>query len=278
MLDRMAGEYRSRSRSDVSHAKKDDDPYDFAEAEQEFEKKRHEWNNTPHRKDGTQTRFEVWSSAMARPAPPIRKLAQLRDIEFVYDTITFKQDYNWALQFKGMEWEPRLFHADVYTLWARAVEGRATVPLWAVKLDTGWVAEVCLDQEKEIWVEIIPKGSQPHDEEAHNKAQNSSLKDMETRRKAIETETTATLLRLGGIPVAEVSSGEYIDVLPDGKLPKPSRPQQDTSVPASDAEEQRDTDDTGIAGTDDTAAETSSPGYAALFQQLKARMRDEDEQ
>lgn len=33
MLDRMAGEYRSRSRSDVSHAKKDDDPYDFAEAE-----------------------------------------------------------------------------------------------------------------------------------------------------------------------------------------------------------------------------------------------------
>jgi hypothetical protein len=273
MLDRMAGEYRSRSRSDVGHAKKDDDPYDFAEAEKEFEKKRREWNNTPHRKDGTQTRFEVWSSAMARPAPPIRKLAQLRDIEFEYVSITFKQDYNWALQFKGMEWEPRLFHADVYTLWARAVEGRATVPLWAVKLDTGWVAEVCLDQEKAIWVEIIPKGSQPHDEEAHNQAQNSALSDVEKRRKAIEAETSKTVMGLiGGIPVAEVSSGEYTDVLPDGKLPKRQPRQPDVPEP-----EAASTDDNGddTQGAADAAA---SPDYASLFQQLKARMREEGEE
>jgi transposase InsO family protein len=281
MLDRMAGRYRDRT--GIIDAKKDGDPYSFGEAEQEFDKKISQWNNTPHRKDGAQTRFEVWNMAMARPAPPIRKLAQLRDIEFVYDTITFKQDYNWALQFKGMEWEPRLFHADVYTLWARAVEGRATVPLWAVKLDTGWVAEVCLDTSAEVWVEIIQKGSQPHDRTAHNEALNSSLKDLEMRRRTLKEAGDDMLMQLiGGIPVAEVSSGEYIDVLPDGKLPKPSRPQQDTSVPdssvpASDVEEQRDTDDIGTAGTDDTAAEAPSPGYAALFQQLKARMHDEDE-
>jgi hypothetical protein len=278
MLDRMAGEYRSRSRSDVGHAKKDDDPYDFAEAEKEFEKKRREWNNTPHRKDGTQTRFEVWSSAMARPAPPIRKLAQLRDIEFEYVLITFKQDYNWALQFKGMEWEPRLFNADVYTLWARAVEGHATVPLWAVKLDTGWVAEVCFNQEKEIWVEIIPKGSQPHDAEAHNKAQNSVFSDVEKRRKAIETETSETVMRLvGGIPIAEASSGEYTDVLPDGKLPK-QQPRQQKVTGTEDAS--ADSDGAHESDTDDVQKSTdtvTSPDYTSLFQQLKARMREEDE-
>jgi hypothetical protein len=209
---------------------------------------------------------------MARPAPPIRKLAQLRDIECEYVSLTFKQDYNWALQFKGMEWEPRLFHADVYTLWARAVEGRATVPLWAVKLDTGWVAEVCLDQEKAIWVEIIPKGSQPHDEEAHNQAQNSALSDVEKRCKAIETETTATLLRLGGIPIGETTSGEYTDVLPDGKLPK-RQPRQPEGTETEDASTDDHGDDT--QGAADAAA---SPDYASLFQQLKARMREEGEE
>jgi hypothetical protein len=209
---------------------------------------------------------------MARPAPPIRKLAQLRDIECEYDTITFKQDYNWALQFKGMEWEPRLSNADVYTLWARAVEGRATVSLWAVKLDTGWVAEVCLDERAEIWVEIVPKGSQSHDAAVHNEAMNSSLKDLETRRRAIEKTTEETLMRLvGGIPVAEVSSGDYIDVLPDGKLPKRQPRQQEVSEPEDASTD--DGDDT--QGAADAAA---SPDYASLFQQLKARMRDEDEE
>jgi hypothetical protein len=170
-------------------------------------------NHQPFRKNGTQTRFEVWSSVASLEAPPIRKLAQLPDIEFVDTTVNIRN--NWVVSFLGDEWEPRETDAQVYRRWADFVARKATVRVVAVRLDIGWVAEVCLDAEQDEWLEMVPKASRPTDVTEHNHAQQGALKTMEEEIAALGHQGEEVIQQQGGMPVMGIASGDYDEKVTD---------------------------------------------------------------
>jgi len=71
----------------------------YEEVHAEFKEYFDRINHQPFRKNGTQTRFEVWSSVAALDAPPIRRLAHLPDIDYRDETVTIRN--NWVVSFLG---------------------------------------------------------------------------------------------------------------------------------------------------------------------------------
>jgi hypothetical protein len=83
-------------------------------------------------------------------------LARLPDIDYRDETATIRN--NWVVSFLGDEWEPHETDGQVYRRWADVVARKATGRVVAVRLDIGWVAEVCLDAEQDAWLEGADSG------------------------------------------------------------------------------------------------------------------------
>lgn len=170
-------------------------------------------NQTPRRKNGTQTRAAVWQAHQALPAPPIRHLAQLPDIEALTTTLTIRN--NWVVSFHGQEWVPKETTPALYYLWADAVARQATVRVCAVKLASGWVAEICLDETAPLWVELVPKDAFVTDSRAHMQTQQAVLTQMERDLVTHCAPGVAALQRAGGMPVMQLRSGTYDEQVAD---------------------------------------------------------------
>jgi hypothetical protein len=207
--------YKDRSEINMAQKKAVEKDVTYEEVRDELKDHFDGVNNRPFRKNGTRTRFEVWSSVASLEAPPIRKLAQLPDIEFVDTTVNIRN--NWIVSFKGGEWEPRETDSATYRRWADFVAQKATVRIVAVRLDIGWVAEVCLDAERDEWLEIVPKASLPTEVTEHNQAQQGALKTMEEEIAALGQQGEEIIQQQGGMPILRVASKEYEEKSPDAE-------------------------------------------------------------
>jgi ElaB/YqjD/DUF883 family membrane-anchored ribosome-binding protein len=86
-----------------------------------------------------------------------------------------------------------------------------------VRLDIGWVAEVCLDAERDEWLEIVPKASLPTEVTEHNQAQQGALKTMEEEIAALVEQGEEIIQQQGGMPILRVASKEYEEKSPDAE-------------------------------------------------------------
>jgi hypothetical protein len=91
------------------------------------------------------------------------------------------------------------------------------VRIVAVRLDIGWVAEVCLDAERDEWLEIVPKASLPTEVTEHNQAQQGALKTMEEEIAALGQQGEEIIQQQGGMPILRVASKEYEEKSPDAE-------------------------------------------------------------
>ncbi len=271
-LDELAGRYRKRR--DIKVARNETDPFDLEEIKEEFRTYFTATVNTSvvnksRKKDNNDlTREEVWSSVIPLAAPPIRKLAQLRNIEYQHKEITFRESYDHALNFMGQEWQLKDNDPDFFRLWARAVEGRTTVQLWAVKLDIGWVAEVLLDAEHNIWAEIVPRGSRGTDVAQYNDTNRAAYLQLREEKKTIEERGAATLEELGGTPVREPARQQYTETGDPKAITQKIKEQRGECKERSKAG----------AGSDTKPQQPANPksnlGAAAILERLKGNRED----
>jgi hypothetical protein len=136
--------------------------------------------NEPKRKNGTETRKQLWTGTGALRAFPIRQLMRLlpderqvsRDAAIDEWKITFLQREH------GGDFEPRLDSDQDWDKWFLASSRPEHIPLRAMKIDTGWKVEVCLDRDppEPYWCELILKDLQMTDEDYRNERIDSSLK------------------------------------------------------------------------------------------------------
>jgi transposase len=136
--------------------------------------------NEPKRKNGTETRKQLWTGTGPLRAFPIRELMRLlpderqvsRDAAIDEWKITFLQREH------GGDFEPRLDSDQDWDTWLLASSRPEHIPLRAMKIDTGWKVEVCLDRDppEPYWCELILKDLQMVDADYRNERINSSLK------------------------------------------------------------------------------------------------------
>jgi DNA-binding MarR family transcriptional regulator len=136
--------------------------------------------NEPRRKNGKETRKHLWTGTGPLRAFPIRELMRLlpderqvsRDAAIDAWKISFLQKEH------GGDFEPRLDSDQDWDTWLLASSRPERIPLRAMKIDTGWKVEVCLDRDppEPYWCELILKDLQMIDADYRNERINSSLK------------------------------------------------------------------------------------------------------
>lgn len=213
LVARFASHYRTRADIRAAQQAARTQHITYEEVQAELDAYFATLNQTPRRKNGTQTRAAVWQAHQALPAPPIRHLAQLPDIEALATTLTIRN--NWVVSFHGQEWVPKETTPALYYRWADAVARQATVQVCAVHLAIGWVAEVCVDETAQQWVELVPKDTFVTDSRAHMQTQQAVLTQMERDLSAHCAPGAAVLQRAGGMPVMQLRSGTYDEQVPD---------------------------------------------------------------
>jgi hypothetical protein len=213
LVSRFPSHYTERSEIKAAQQKAVEKNVTYEEVRDEFKAHFDQLNHQPFRKNGKRTRFEVWQSVASLEAPSIRKLAQLPDIEARDETVNIRN--NWIVSFMGGEWEPCETDATTYRRWADCVAQKATVRVVAVRLDIGWVAEVCLDAERDEWLDIVPKASRSTEATAHYEAQEGALKTMEAEIAALVQQGEDVIQQQGGTPILRVATGEYEEKSPD---------------------------------------------------------------
>jgi hypothetical protein len=241
LLRRIALGYRpKKDRPSIDKARKSA-KLSIAELEAEFAMHVDDINTLKPKKG--KSRAELWNGKSAYSAPPIRKLAHL-NIEHKRNE-DLKVD-SWSINWLGEEWEPRLIGVDerdraIYERWTDAAASDETYLGWAIKLDNGWQAEVCLG---ELWIDLAIKSPQAQDGK-HNQAQQASLKAFGMAgRKLIAEGLEEIKRRAQSLPARRTADGEYEFVAPSQveendqplKKPRAKRGKADKTTPSSQEE------------------------------------------
>jgi hypothetical protein len=144
----------------------------------------------------------------------------------------------------GGDFEPRLDSDQDWDTWLLASSRPEHIPLRAMKIDTGWKVEVCLDRDppEPYWCELILKDLQMVDADYRNERINSSLKRIRaqyadlsnTLRDAAERIGLNTIVKQPGAgPVQLTDEPAQPQDDPQPAVPPPSS----VSVRTSDQEE-----------------------------------------
>ncbi len=211
LLRRIALGYRpKKDRPSIDKARKSA-KLSIAELEVEFAVHVHAINTVTPKKG--KSRAELWNGKSAYAAPPIHRLVHL-NIEHKRDE-NLKVD-DWSINWLGEQWEPLLIGVEerdkaIYEHWADAAASDELFLGWAIKLDNGWQAEVCLG---ELWIDLAVK-SPPTQDGKHNRAQQAALKAFGVAGRKLIAEGLEEIKRLGkNLPVRRTTDGEYEFVEP----------------------------------------------------------------
>lgn len=191
---------------------------------------------------------------------------------------------DWSIQLLGTAWEPKATgqtDEQIYRLWMDAVASPHPVPVWAVRLATGWCAEVQINTQ---WIEIVPKERQIADTQ-HMQAQHASLVALKDERRQLVHAAKAPVLQLtnGVLPELITADGTY--AIPDAiAATRTSARAEGDSVlsPTSPSQASLDTRVKGAARPKVTAApkhdppsstaDEAMPDIAALMAAIAAQL------
>jgi hypothetical protein len=141
--------------------------------------------NEPKRKNGKQTRRQLWTATGALRAFPIRELMRLLPDEWQVRRNAVIDGYNVTFLQKehGGDFEPRIDSDQDWDRWLIVSSRPEEIPLRAMYIDTGWKVEVCLDRDvpEPYWCELILKDKQMIDKAYRMERINSSLKRIRTQ-------------------------------------------------------------------------------------------------
>ncbi len=222
VLRRSKGYYNKRNRNSIRKAIKNPNALLTAEQLQaDLDPLYEELNHEPRVQDRNRKKSKKFSRAdvyygsiSPRPCPPVRRLFHLlpperrREDWVVLDDIGFDfaegGETHWVPTIEGREKLPTL-----YLRWMNAAISGRKCHFYAVKLDTGWVAEICLEDE---WFEAIPRSKSSFSVGDHMWARNQAIK---TLRQRINTDyyqdVKEALEKFGALPEQLITTvrGEY---------------------------------------------------------------------
>lgn len=139
----------------------------------------------PKREHGRHTRRQLWTATGSLRAFPIRELMRLlpKDLRVERDAAIDNYKIVFRRREHGDDYEPRLDSDQDWDKWLEASARPEHVPLRAMKIDTGWTVEVCLDRDptNPYWCELILKERQTIDESYRMERINSSLRGIRTQ-------------------------------------------------------------------------------------------------
>jgi hypothetical protein len=204
-LKGQPGAYDKKDRQTIKPARERSDLLTLEQIVAELDERFKELNTQS--RGGKPSRFDLWKSELSLPAPSVRRLAHL-DLENAHEKVKIGPA---GFYFDGILWEPKTVegkNSKIYVDRMNATASEEEVDFWAVRLDTGWIAEVCL---RDAWVEAILRGSEPYDIGQHVEAQRGSIKSLSQQARQMKEHGENVLQRLvGGIPRRISSTGEYV--------------------------------------------------------------------
>jgi hypothetical protein len=234
VLRRYRGYYNKRNRMSIRKAIKNPNLLPTAaDLEKELDALHDNLNKEPRvqeasTKKGSKrkapSRADIYHSVVApRPCPPIRRLFHLMPAErrvedrIVFDHVGFDFQQGGEKHFVPTV-NNRDKLPDLFLRWMNAANSKSENRFYAVKLDTGWVCEVCLEGQ---WFEAIPRSKFPFTVDDRMWARNAAIKML---REEIEADRKRDILEaittFGALPerLNTTVRGEYrLPDIPDGQ-------------------------------------------------------------